>query len=98
MEKVIELIELIRVVRSSTASQEDRAVVLATLSDVARLWQQTRSLAAYHVIVSALDSNDDEVRRLAEESLNRSSPRPASHRANGDGATLVKSQRWKESA
>lgn len=98
MEKAIELIEHIRVVRSSTASQEDRAVVLATLSDVAKLWRQTRSLPAYHVIVSSLDSNDDEVRRLAEESLNRSSPRPANHRANSDGSTSGKFQRWKESA
>jgi hypothetical protein len=75
------IIELIRIVRSSTIGQ-DHSLLLATLSDVARLWQQTGSLAAYQVIVSALDSNDDEVRRLAEEVLNRSSPRPGNRRAN----------------
>ena len=92
------LIELITVVRSSTPQREDHVSRLATLTKAARLWKQTRSLAAYHLIVSALDSNDDEVRRLAEEFLNRSSPRPASHRANSDGATPGASQRRKESA
>lgn len=74
-----QFIEPIRIVRSSTASQEDRTVVLATLSDAAMLWRQTASLEAYKVIIAALDSNDGEVRRVAEGSLNRKSPRPANH-------------------
>jgi hypothetical protein len=87
-----------RVARTSTDSQEDHSFLLATLTDIAGLWRRTGSLAAYQVIVSALDSNDDEVRRLAEESLNRCSPRPATHRANSDNLTLGKDKRWKESA
>jgi hypothetical protein len=69
-------IELIRIVRSSTLLAPDHTVLLETLSDAATVWRQTGSLAAYQVIVSALDSNDDEIRRWAEETLNRHSPRP----------------------
>lgn len=79
MERVI---ELIRIVRSSNIGRQDRARLLATLSDIAGIWRQTGSLAAYEVIVSALDSNDDDIRRWAEETLNRHSPRPGSRQAS----------------
>lgn len=71
-------VELVRMLRTLTLTGPDHAVVLATLSDVATVWRQTGSLAAYEVIVSALDSNDGAVRRWAEETLSRHSPRPAS--------------------
>lgn len=87
-----------RMLRSLRGRDESRSPLLATLTEAAQLWRQTGSLGAYLVIFSALDSNDDEVRHLAEESLNRSSPRPASHRGNSGNTTLEKSQRWKESA
>lgn len=92
------LIELVRLVRSSNTRQEDRALVLATLSDVAQIWRERRSLLAYHVMVCALDSNDAEVRRFAEESLNRQSPHPAKPRMNLPRADLIKSQHLKDSA
>lgn len=72
------IIELIRIVRSATLAGPDHSMLLATLRDIATVWRQTGSLTAYQVIVSALDSNDDEIRRWAEEALNRTSPRPVS--------------------
>lgn len=92
------LVELISAFRSSTTRTGDHSLRLATLTEAAQLWKQTRSLTAYHLIVSALDSNDNEVRRLAEEFLNRSSPRPASHRAKSGGGTAGTSQRREESS
>lgn len=74
--------EPMRTLRSLRGGAQSRYLLLATLTEAAKLWRQTGSLAAYQVIVSALDSNDDEVRRLAEEALNRSSPRPGHWRAN----------------
>lgn len=66
-----------RMLRLLRGRDESRSLLSATWAESAQLWRQTGSLAAYLVIFSALDSNDDEVRHLAEESLNRSSPRPA---------------------
>lgn len=77
---------------------ESRTLLLATLTEAVALWRQTSSLAAYHLIVSALDSSDGEVRRLAEESLNRNSPRPPNRKTNSQGTTLEIPQRWKKSA
>jgi hypothetical protein len=68
--------------RALKARGESRTLLLATLTEAVALWKQTSSLAAYHVIVSTLDSSDGEVRGLAEESLNRSSPRPTNHKTN----------------
>ena len=70
-------------------SDQSRSLLLATVVEAAQLWRQTGSLAAYQVIVSALDSNDDEVRSLAESCLNRNSPRP-----NKCGAHQTKIQHW----
>ena len=78
--------------------EKSRALLLATVAEAAQLWREVGSLAAYHVLVWALDSSDDEVRKLAEEALNRTSPRPASHQANSGGATSRKSEPWQESA
>lgn len=72
------IIELIRIVRSLNGAQQKHRLLLAVLSDVATLWRETGSLAAYQVIVSALDSNNHEIRRWAEEAVNRTSPRPVS--------------------
>jgi hypothetical protein len=68
------------VLRSLRGSHESRRLLLATLTEASEFWRQNGSLAAYQVIFAALDSNDDEVRQLAEESLGRSSPRPAKQR------------------
>ena len=70
------VIELVRGVRCSIAGEDHRALLLEELSHVARLWKQTGSLGAYQVIVSALDSNADEIRTFAEKLLHRHSPRP----------------------
>jgi hypothetical protein len=77
---------------------ESRTLLLAALTEAVRMWRQTSSLAAYHVIVLALDSNDDEIRHMAEESLNRRSPRPAKRQARTGKPTLATSKWWKESA
>lgn len=94
MKKPIELIRM----RSFSLAGSDHAVLLATLSEVAAAWRQTGSLTAYQVIVSALDSNDDEIRRCAEEILNRHSPRPAGRHANSDAKASGGSHLWRESA
>jgi hypothetical protein len=41
-------------------------------------WQINRNLAAYQELLAALDDHDQDIRRLAEELLHRSSPRPES--------------------
>ncbi len=64
------------ILRAPGASDERRSELLAALAEAAKLWKEAGSLEAYLAIFSALDSNDDEVRRLAEHSLNRRSPRP----------------------
>ena len=74
---------------------ESRTLLLATLTEAVKIWRQTSSLAAYHVIVLALDSNDDEVRQMAEESLNRRSPRPAKRQARTGKPRLATSQWWR---
>jgi hypothetical protein len=84
--------------RALKARGESRTLLVATLTEAVTLWRQTSSLEAYHVIVSALDSSDGEVRRLAEESLNRSSPRPANRKTNSQSTTLGTPQRRKKSA
>lgn len=66
-----------RTLRSLRGSVESRAVLLTTLTEAAHLWIQTGSVTAYQVIVSALDSNDHEIRIFAEGLLHRKSPRPA---------------------
>lgn len=95
MEKTSNPVSMLLCLRGSS---ESRSLHLATLTEAVQLWRQTRSLAAYHVIVAALDSNNDEVRQLAEASVNRSSPRPASHGLESDSAASGKSRWWKESA
>jgi hypothetical protein len=70
------IIELIRIVRSLHGGRQNHTLLLAALSEIATLWRQTGSLEAYQVIVSALDSNNHEIRQWAEEVLNRTSPRP----------------------
>lgn len=40
-------------------------------------WHDRRNLAAYQELLAALDDHDGNIRRLAEELLHRSSPRPA---------------------
>jgi hypothetical protein len=40
-------------------------------------WNGSRKLAAYQELLAALDDHDRNIRRLAEELLHRSSPRPA---------------------
>jgi hypothetical protein len=92
------IIELIDIMRGSGACQQGREVSAAALSDAIERWRQSASLMAYQVILSALDSNDEEIRATAERLLNRSSPRPANHRANSNGANLDRDPRWKESA
>lgn len=82
--------------RALRAGDESRTLLLATVTEAVSLWRQTSSLAAYHVIVSALDSSDGEVRRVAEESLNRSSPRPPKHKSNSHATTLGTPQRRKK--
>ncbi|SRR6266700_1870571 len=77
-----------RLLRLLRGDGKGRSLLLATVTEDTHLWRQASSLTAYHVIVSALDSSDDEVRRLAEESLSRSSPRPANHKADSVGPTL----------
>ncbi len=69
------VIELTRMVRCSQGSQRERGMALAVLSDAIELWRQNASLMAYQVILSALDSNDEEVRETAGRVLTRSSPR-----------------------
>lgn len=64
---------------------ESHTVVRTTVIEATQLWRQTGSLAAYHVIVSALDSNDDEIRSLAEGAVHRSSPRPPKTRPTNEG-------------
>ena len=39
-------------------------------------WRTERNLAAYQELLAALDDHDDDIRRLAEYLLHRSSPRP----------------------
>ncbi len=39
-------------------------------------WRTERNLAAYQELLAALDDPDDDIRRLAESLLHRSSPRP----------------------
>ena len=39
-------------------------------------WRTKRNLAAYQELLAALDDHDDDIRRLAESLLHRSSPRP----------------------
>ncbi len=39
-------------------------------------WHIRRNLAAYQELLAALDDQDDDIRRLAESLLHRSSPRP----------------------
>lgn len=95
MENPIDPIRLLRFLRSGG---ESRSQLLANLTEAVQIWRETSGLAAYHVIVSALDSNDDEIRRLAEVCLNRRSPRPRQHRAHSAGRTLERDSRWKESA
>jgi len=95
MENASDPMHMLRVL---SAGDESRTLLLATLTEAVRLWRQTSSLADYHVIVSALDSSDAELRQLAEESLNRSSPRPGSRPRNSDSTPSGKSPRWKESA
>jgi hypothetical protein len=80
-------IQLTRILRCSQAGREERDKALAVLSDAIELWRQNASLAAYQVILSALDSNDQEVRETAGRVLVRNSPRPRNLRANPDGAT-----------
>ena len=77
MENAKDTMRLLRSLKSSCGS---RSEILAVLIEATQLWRQTRSLAAYHLVMSALDSNDDEIRRMAEESLNRRSPRPITRR------------------
>ncbi len=38
-------------------------------------WRTERNLAAYQELLAALDDHDDDIRRLAEYLLHRSSPR-----------------------
>lgn len=74
------------VLRSLRGSHVSRRLLLATLTEASQLWRHNGSLAAYQVIFAALDSNDDEVRRLAEEALNHRSPRPSRQRTSaGEG-------------
>jgi hypothetical protein len=39
-------------------------------------WRTKRNLAAYQELLAALDDHNDDIRRLAESLLQRSSPRP----------------------
>ena len=39
-------------------------------------WRDYADLKAYQVLLTALDSNDEEVRKIAEALLRRKSPRP----------------------
>ncbi len=39
-------------------------------------WRTKRNLTAYQQLLAALDDHDDDIRRLAESLLHRSSPRP----------------------
>jgi len=39
-------------------------------------WRTKRNLAAYQELLAALDDHNDDIRRLAESLLHRSSPRP----------------------
>lgn len=73
------VIELTRIVRCSQGSQQERGIALAVLSDAIEPWRESASLMAYQVILSALDSNDEEVREAAGRVLTRSSPRPRNH-------------------
>lgn len=41
-------------------------------------WNNHDDLKAYEVLITALDSNDEEVRKIAEALLRRKSPRPKS--------------------
>ena len=41
-------------------------------------WNNHADLKAYEVLITALDSNDEEVRKIAEALLRRKSPRPKS--------------------
>ena len=41
-------------------------------------WNNHADLKAYQVLITALDSNDEEVRKIAEALLRRKSPRPKS--------------------
>jgi hypothetical protein len=68
------------VLRAVKGGDERRSLLLAGLIEAAQLWTQTASLPAYLAIFSALDSNDEEVRRLAEQFLRRSSPRSCDQR------------------
>lgn len=70
------VIELVRILRCSILREQDREMALAALSQAIELWRKNASLGAYQVILSALDSKDDEIRSLAEKFLSRSSPRP----------------------
>jgi predicted nucleic-acid-binding protein len=72
------MIELVRILHSSTACQREMSP--AVLSDAIELWRQKTSLVAYQVILSALDSNDEEIRSTVERFLKRSSPRPRNYR------------------
>lgn len=73
MEKASDPMPPLRALRAGDAR---RSKLLTALTQAAQLWREPGSLAAYVTIFSALDSNDDEVRRLAERALNRWSPRP----------------------
>lgn len=42
------------------------------------LWNNHADLKAYQVLITSLDSNDEEVRKIAEALLRRKSPRPKS--------------------
>jgi hypothetical protein len=42
------------------------------------LWNNRADLKAYQVLINVLDSNDEEVRKIAEALLRRKSPRPKS--------------------
>jgi hypothetical protein len=86
-----------RMLRRLRGKIESRSLLLATLTEAAQLWQRTGSLAAYLVVFSALDSNDEEIRQLAEGPLKRSSPRPARRRRDSE-LPLGKPERWKQSA
>lgn len=92
-----EFIELARIVRSSTLVGRDHEAILATLNEVATVWRQTGSLTAYQVIISALDNNDDEIRRWAEQTLNRHSPRPSSDKTHPAGPAVANGSRWRRS-
>ena len=70
------VIELVRILRCSTASDREREMSCAVLSDAIELWRRNASIMAYQVILSALDSNDEEIRNIAGGFLNRASPRP----------------------